>query len=77
MKTVEYRLKRKLNEVFYVEPNDLGISFLTSLYKRLTAFLKTMPFIFIVPLSLIAGIIFYLILNRLLVRLVTLLQYGF
>ncbi len=77
MKTINLRLKKKLNEVFLIEPNDLGWRFLTNLYKDLTAHLKNFPFILIIPVSFILAMIFYLIFGRLIVGLVSLLQYGF
>ncbi len=77
MKTFNLRLKKKLDEVFFIEPNNLGLKFLTDLYKFLTARFKTAPFIIIIPLSLIFAGSLYLIFGRLMVRLVTLLQYGF
>ena len=60
-----------------VEPNNLGHSFATALYHRLTGFLKTMPFIFVIPISFISAIILYFVFGSLLVKLVSLLQYGF
>jgi len=77
MKSLNYRLKRKLNEVFVVEPNDLGIVFLTNWYKRITAYFKTAPFLIVIPLSFLVAIFLYLIFGYLVVRLVSLLQYGF
>lgn len=77
MKTVNLRLKRKLNEVFFIEPNDLGLGFLTNIYKILTARLKMTPFIFVVPLSFIFAFFLYLFFGRLMIKLVSLLQYGF
>lgn len=77
MKTISLKLKQKLNEVYLIEPNDVGISYLTFWYKRTTRYLKNLPFIIIIPLSFIFALFAYLILGQLLVRLVTLLQYGF
>ncbi|MGB9707143.1 MAG: hypothetical protein ACPL1D_00075 [Microgenomates group bacterium] len=77
MKTVNYQLKRKLNEIFIVEPNDLGMRFLTLGYKFLVRYLKTAPFLIIVPFSFLLGYLLYLFFGFLIVRLVTLLQYGF
>lgn len=77
MKSINIRLKRKLNDVFMVEPNDLGLNFLTFIYKKTTVFLKTLPFIVIIPVSIIAAVIIYFILGRFAIRLVTILQYGF
>ena len=77
MKSSYYELKHKLHEVYFVEPNDLGNSKLTSLYKTVTSFLKQMPFIFIVPLSVLLSFALYVIFGTLTVKLTTLLQYGF
>lgn len=77
MSTIRFKFKQKLNEVFIIEPNDLGFSFLNYWYKKLTAPLKIAPFIFLVPLSLIAATLLYFLLRHFLVGLVTLLQYGF
>lgn len=70
-------LKRKINEVFIVEPNNLENRWLTSFFKIITLRLKTMPFLLIVPLSLLLVIVLYLIFGHLIVRLASLLQYGF
>ncbi|MDH7476109.1 MAG: hypothetical protein QHH09_01400 [Microgenomates group bacterium] len=72
-----YHLKNKLNEVFFIEPNDLGWVFLTKFYKKITSYLKTAPFIIIIPLSFFFSFLFYLIFGKLLVKIVNLLQYGF
>ena len=70
-------MKQKMNEVFLVEPNELGIGFLTIYFKKITAYLKIMPFIYIIPLTLFISIFLYFILGRFLIKLVTVLQYGF
>lgn len=77
MKNINFRMKQKMNEVFSIEPNDLGAGFLTIYFKKITAYLKIMPFIYIIPLTLFVSISLYFILGRFLVNLVTLLQYGF
>lgn len=77
MKTIPYRLKHKLQEVYFIEPNDLGNPQLTAVYKITTSFLKKMPFIFIIPLSMIFSIMLYVLLGGLVVKLTTILQYGF
>jgi len=77
MKNINFRMKQKMNEVFLVEPNELGIGFLTIYFKKITAYLKIMPFIYIIPLTLFVSISLYFILGRFLVNLVTFLQYGF
>ena len=77
MKAANFYLKKKMREVFIIEPNDLNIGFLTNFYKKATAYLKTAPFIIIIPFSLLVGLFIYLIFGYLIVRLTTLLQYGF
>ncbi len=73
----EMKLKYALQDVFSVEPNNLGNSSLTAWYGRITDLIKIMPFRYIIPLSLLAAIILYLVFGHLLIRLVSLLQYGF
>ncbi len=77
MRTISFRLKNKLDEVYQIEPNNLGVSFLTLIYKRITQPLKRFPFLTLVPLAFILAFIAYLLLGSLLVKLVTVLQYGF
>jgi hypothetical protein len=69
--------QKKLNEVFYLEPNNLGMGFLTNLYKRIVAHFKVAPFIIIIPFSFIFAGVAYFLLGYLLIKLVSLLQYGF
>lgn len=77
MKEMNFRLKKKLNEVFSIEPNDLGINFLNFYFRKITASLKTIPFAYIVPFTFLISLILYLFLGKLLIRLVTILQYGY
>jgi hypothetical protein len=77
VKTINLKLKHKVNEVFFLEPVDLGLQPLTKLYKMITHPLKTMPFIFIIPLSFLLAVVFYFLFGYLVVRLTSLLQYGF
>jgi len=71
------RLKDKMDEVYLVEPNDLGFTRGTLLYRRVNRYFKEMPFIFIIPLSFAASTLLYLFFGPFIVRLTTLLQYGF
>lgn len=71
------RLHQKLQEVFALQPTDLGSRRLTMLYKGITSRLKTMPFLYVIPFAVFATIAAYLILGHLLVKLTSLLQYGF
>lgn len=77
MRTINYRLKRKFNEIYSLEPNNLVFRPLTFLYKKTVSYFKTTPFIIVIPLSFLITIILYFIFGYLLVRLTTILQYGF
>ncbi len=77
MKTIPYRLKHKLREVYTIEPNNLGNARLTVIYKIFTSFLKQVPFLYVIPLSGIFSIVLYILIEGLIVKLATLLQYGF
>jgi len=77
MKNINFRMRQKMNEVFSVEPNDLGVSFMTDFFKKITIYLKTAPFVFVVPLTILISLFLYIIFGGLLVRLVTILQYGY
>jgi hypothetical protein len=71
------KFKNRLDEVYLVEPNDLGNPLLTKIYKKTTGILKIMPFIYIVPLSMVLSLVLYLGFGHSLIKLVSLLQYGF
>lgn len=77
MKVINYRLQQKLGDIFTVEPNDLGNGLFTRVYHQLTAKLKTIPFIYVIPLAFAGAVLLYFIFGVLVVRLVNLLQYGF
>ncbi len=77
MKTFNYRLTKKFQEIYSLEPNDLIFRPLTFFYKKLTHYFKTNPFMIILPLSFLIAMILYFVFGYLLVRLTTLLQYGF
>lgn len=78
MKRFHFRIKKKINEVFLIEPNNLGFDFLTIYFKKITHYLKTVPFIFIIPLTGILTLLLYLIFGeKILVNLVTILQNGY
>jgi len=77
MRTINFRLKKKMDEVFSLEPNNLNWSVFTDFYKLITSPLKSMPFLIVIPLSFIAAMIFYFIFNYWLIKLVSLLQHGF
>lgn len=77
MNTINIRFKKKLEEIYFIEPNNLGNQLLTSLYKRFTARFKSMPFLVIIPLSVSIVVMLYLLFGFLTIKLTTLLQYGF
>ncbi|MFA5135802.1 MAG: hypothetical protein WC489_00230 [Patescibacteria group bacterium] len=77
MKSNFGRLKHRLNEVYNVEPNDLGLPFLTLWYRRVNKYFKRMPFRIVVPASLLGALLLYLIFGYMVVRLASILQYGF
>lgn len=71
------KLDSKLERIFQLEPNDLHIPLLTTIYKTLTRPLKSLPIVYIIPISLGSAFLMYLVFGSLVVRLVSLLQYGF
>jgi len=77
MRSMNLRLKRKMNEVFSIEPNDFGVNFLTNYFRKITSYLKIMPFVYVIPVTFLVLISLYFLLGRILIRLVTVLQYGF
>ncbi len=77
MGTINFKLKKKLYEVYFIEPNDLGIGVITKIYKIFTKPIKTMPFLFILPISIFIALSIYIIFGVLIIRLATILQYGF
>lgn len=77
MKEINFRLKKKLNEVFSIEPNDLGIDYLNIYFKKITAYFKVIPFVYVIPFAFLISLVLYFLLGRLLIRLATILQYGF
>lgn len=77
MRAINLRLKKKLNEVFFIEPNDLEVGFLTFYFRKITAYFKVIPFVYIIPFTFLMSVFLYFLFGKLLVRLVTILQYGF
>lgn len=69
------KLLKRMSEVAIVTPQTVGP--FTYLYKRLTPFIKEKPFKALLFTSLLASCVLYLLLGSLLVRLASLLQFGF
>lgn len=70
-------LERELNHIFALKPNDLKFGWLTAIYKWLTHPLKRMPFLYFIPAALTLALLLYLFFGQLVIRLVSILQYGF
>jgi len=77
MRTVPVRISKKYREIFAVKPNSLGNPLFDLLYKSVVRFFKTAPFVVIIPTVMLMVVLIYLIVGPLLVRLASMLQYGF
>jgi hypothetical protein len=75
--TYKKLMQQKLQEVFSLEPNDLGFEKITHLYKKTTGRLKVNPFVYILPLSVFIAVSMWGIFGHLVVKMVSVLQYGF
>jgi hypothetical protein len=71
------QLRKHYNEVYSIEPNELHSEKLTSFYKTIGRYLKVFPFRVFVPFSAIAALALYIVFGILIIRLVSILQYGF
>ena len=76
-KTLPSHIEEELQRMYVLPPNDLGDKRLTWMYKFATGPLKKMPFIYILPLSFVVAVGLYLLLGPLVIKLVSILQYGF
>jgi len=70
-------LKARLDDIYEVEPNNLEFYPVSWLYRAMTRPVKKMPFIFIIPISIVMAVCLYLLFGQLVIKLVTLLQNGF
>jgi len=77
MKLYSCRFKKYINEVFFIAPNDLGFKLLNIWFKKISFFLKNMPFLFIVPLTLLFVLLIYFLFGKHLVWLTSFLQHAF
>lgn len=77
MKEINFRLKNKMNEVFSIEPNDLGANYLTYYFRKITSYFKIAPFVYVIPITILLSVSLYFLLGGFLIKLVTVLQYGF
>lgn len=74
MKALSLNWNRKLKEVFYPAPNDLGLTILTKIYKKIVFRLKFAPFLYIIPLTFLLGLMLYFIFGYLIIKIVSFLQ---
>lgn len=74
MKTLSLNWGKKLKEVYFIPPNDLGYACLTKIYKKVAACLKIAPFVYIIPLSILLGLVLYFVFGYLIVKIVSILQ---
>ncbi len=71
------KIQNRFDEIYVVEPTNLGLPSLTNLYKLTTGPLKKLPIRIILPVSFLSGLAIYLFLGYLLLRLASILQWGF
>lgn len=71
------RIQEEFNTIFSLPPNDLGNKWLTHFYRLVAHPLKKMPFMYILPLSILVAIAMYLLFGQFVIKLVSILQYGF
>lgn len=69
------KLKEKMDLVFSVPPQNLGV--FTPYWKKVIPIVKKVPFPLLTLTGLVSTIILWLLLGTLLVQLVTILQNGF
>jgi hypothetical protein len=77
MKSYSLRFRKQIGEVFVIQPNELGNSFLNFLFKKSTAYLKRFPFLYLLPAAVIIVFFIYLFLGKGIVTITSFLQYGF
>ncbi|MCX7996173.1 MAG: hypothetical protein N2691_00230 [Patescibacteria group bacterium] len=69
--------RSRMDDILSLEPNDLMFQPLTTAYKLVTRRLKVWPFLYIIPLSFAAAALLYATFGSSVVKLTSLLQYGF
>lgn len=74
--TFLHKLDTELEQVFDLKPNDLYLPVLTHWYKVLTKPLKSVPFVYLIPIAVFITLATYVLFGFSVVRLVTLLQHG-
>lgn len=74
---IPHRVSKQYQEIYEVQPNQLGNNRIDLFYKITTRFFKKAPFIVIVPVVTLVVVLIYISIGPLLVKLASLLQYGF
>ena len=62
---------------YYRNKKSKQCSKLVMFRQKITACFKVIPFVYVIPFAFLISLILYFILGKLLIRLVTILQYGF
>jgi len=75
--TLQLSFKKNIDETFMIEPADWGVSIITDWHHFFTKPLKRYPFIIIIPLSTVVVVTLFIVFSTLVIRLASLLQYGF
>ncbi len=70
-------LKKRYKEVFFIKPNNLGISFLDRAFHLSVPYLKSFPWLVFFPLAFLFSLGLIILLRAKAIDLVSLLQYGF
>ncbi len=70
-------LKKKVDETFVLPSNNLHSKTLNNFFKYITSFFKIFPFKVIIPISIIISVLLYFLFGYLIIKFVSLLQYGF
>ena len=75
--TAFLKLKNRVDDIYSIAPSDLHSGVLTDMFRQTTGSLKFFPFKIIIPVSVITAFFLYIFAGFLVVRLVSLLQFGF
>jgi len=70
-------LQKKLNEVYVISPNKFSNTILDGVFRTITSRLKYLPFQIYIPVAILLVVSLYLSIGYLVVRLASILQYGF
>jgi hypothetical protein len=71
------KLHTRMDVLYFLEPNDLNSVRLTKIYRRVTAHLKSHPWLRIVPLTLLGLTVLSYLLSGVIVQVASVLQKGY